>query len=74
MTFCVFMFFFRTQGFKRIKMLNKGNAPCCFVEYQVKQCNSGTIFHHELKGVEKHAFLFSKDIYSASMAMSVLQG
>ncbi|XP_028399533.1 protein couch potato-like [Dendronephthya gigantea] len=27
-------FFARTLGFKRIKMLNKGNAPCCFVEYQ----------------------------------------
>ena len=25
----------RTHGFKRIKMLNKGSAPCCFVEYQV---------------------------------------
>ncbi|CAB3987054.1 RNA-binding with multiple splicing-like isoform X2 [Paramuricea clavata] len=40
--------FSRTQSFKRIKMLNKGNAPCCFVEYL--------------------------DVYSASMAMNMLQG
>lgn len=26
--------FARTQGFRRLKMLNKGNAPCSFVEYQ----------------------------------------
>lgn len=26
--------FSRTQGFKKVKLLNKGNAPCCFVEYQ----------------------------------------
>ncbi|XP_046857261.1 RNA-binding protein, mRNA-processing factor 2a-like [Xenia sp. Carnegie-2017] len=44
----LYALFTSTPGFRRIKMLSKGNAPCCFVEYQ--------------------------DVYSASGAMSMLQG
>lgn len=40
--------FCRTSGFRRLKMLHKGNAPCSFVEYQ--------------------------DVFSATQAMTMLQG